>query len=142
MIDMDAEFDFKCEKCGECCRGFSENRGIILFPDDIYRISKMLNISSEIFKKKYCYSYELVTESKNIYIYILRYINKQCIFLNESNLCEIHDFKPIQCFKGPIYIYWYGEPWLNCIKIKDIKLPQSWSTEDDDLKLISTYFND
>jgi len=139
---MDNKIDFECEKCGECCRGFSEELGIVLFPDDIYRIPKMLNISSEVFKKKYCYQEEMITKFKRLTIYMLKDINGKCIFLNESNLCEIHEFKPIQCLKGPINIYWDYKMWCNCKKIKTIKLPDDWTTEEEDLKLISTFFKD
>jgi Fe-S-cluster containining protein len=74
---MNTEFNFECDRCGECCSGLSKTKGIILFPEDIKRISKMLNLSVEIFKK-----------------------------------------------------------------LKHTKLPVSWSMEDEEIKLISTFFKD
>lgn len=136
------DLDFECGKCGRCCCGFSENKGVVLFPEDIDRISKKLNLTSKIFKTKYCYSQEIVTKRKTLTIYILRYIDGRCVFLNKSNLCEIHEFKPIQCHKGPIHIYWDDERWYNCESMRNIKLPEDWSTDEGDFKLISTFFND
>lgn len=137
----DDEFKIECEKCGLCCHGFSENKGVILFPEDINRIAENLSITPKTFKKQYCYSEKIFTKRKTLSIYFLRYIDEHCIFLDKSNLCKIHEFKPIQCLKGPIYILWDNElRLLNCKYMKKVKIPEDWSTDEEDLKLISTFY--
>ncbi len=133
--------NFTCTKCGICCCGFLENKGIILFPEDINRIATKLDVSLESFKAKYCYSRELITEKKTLTLFFLRHVSGRCIFLNNSNLCNIYDFKPIQCQKGPFYFFW-NEQLFNYECMKNIKIPEKWSTDEEDFKLISTLFDD
>lgn len=138
----DSILDFICTKCGMCCCGFSENKGVILFPEDIKRIATKLNISLESFKAKYCYSRELITEKKTLTLFFLRHDSGRCNFLNDSNLCTIHESKPIQCNKGPFYFFWMDKQWFDYECMKNVKIPENWSTDDDDFKLIGTLFND
>ena len=138
----DNKFNFKCRKCGLCCCGFSEKKGIVLFQEDINKISEKLNLKQEEFVMRYCYSKKIGTDRKILTIYILRYVNNHCIFLNKNNLCDIHEFKPLQCKKGPLFIYWGVERWNNCKSMKNVKLPENWSTDEEDYKLISSFFNE
>jgi Fe-S-cluster containining protein len=138
----DNRMNFVCTKCGMCCCGFSENNGVILFPKDIKRIANKLNIPLQSFKTKYCYSRELITEKKTLTLFFLRHISGRCIFLNDFNLCIIYDFKPIQCTKGPFYFFWKEGECFNFECMKNVKVPENWSTYDDDFELIAALFND
>ncbi len=133
---------FVCTKCGICCCGFSENKGVILFPEDINRIAYKLNVPLESFKAKYCYSRKLFTKKKTLTIFFLCHANERCIFLNKSNLCAIYEYRPIQCQKAPFHFFWDGELWFDYDCIKNVKVPKNWSTDDEDFKLIGTLFND
>ena len=135
-------WDFTCTKCGKCCRGFSENRGVILFPEDVNRIVTKLNISLESFKATYCYSEELITKKKALTLFFLRHVSGRCIFLNHSNLCNIYEFKPIQCQKRPFYLFWNPEECLDYKCMKNVKIPEKWSTDDEDFELIRIFFDD
>ena len=134
--------DFTCTKCGKCCCGFSENKGVILFPEDINRIATKLNVSLESFKAKYCYSEELITKKKALTLFFLRHLSGRCIFLNNSNLCNIHEFKPIQCQKGPFDFLWNAEQSFEYECMRNVKMPEKWSTVDEDCELISKFFDD
>lgn len=138
----DNELDFTCKKCGRCCYGFSENKGVILFPEDINRIVTKLNLPLESFKAKYCYSRELITKKNTLTLFFLRHVSGRCIFLNNSNLCNIYEFKPVQCQKGPFHFFWNHEQRFDYECIKDVKIPENWSTDEEDFKLIATLFKD
>ena len=112
-----------------------------MFPKDIKIISNRLNISQDAFKKKYCYSTELQTEIKKINLVFLKNINNRCIFLEESNLCKIYKFRPIQCKRAPFYFFWdnkYSRIYFKCLR--DIKVSEEWSSSKYDDKLINTLF--
>lgn len=133
---------FVCTKCGKCCCGFSESKGVILFPEDLDRISNKLNVSLELFKTEYCTSRKLITEKKTLTLYYLLHVNGRCIFLDHSNLCNIYELRPLQCQKGPFYFLWEGQKSFDYECMKDVKVPENWSTDDEDFKLIATLFND
>ena len=78
----------KCTKCGNCCRGFSKERGIILFPKDFEIIPNKLKVSLEKFRKSYCNVQHVTTISKKVKIYSLRFNKEGCIFLKGSGLCS------------------------------------------------------
>lgn len=85
--------EFKCMRCGNCCKG----AGLVkVTSDDIYKISKFLDMSLKNFREKY--TFKLFDE-----IYLLdKPDNDDCIFLfqePETNLygCTIQEAKPIQC---------------------------------------------
>lgn len=137
-----SRLNLECSKCGKCCCGFSEDKGVILFPDDITRIANELNISSEIFKTKYCYSRKLITKKKILKLLFLNNIGDRCIFLNKHNLCMIYEFKPIQCQKAPFYFFWDEKERFNYDCARYTKVPENWSTDDEDFKLIRTLFKD
>lgn len=134
--------DFSCTKCGRCCSGFSEDKGVILFPGDFNKIATKLNVTVEALKAKYCHSIELITKKKTVTLFFLHHINGRCIFLNKSDLCVIYEFRPIQCQKAPFHFFWDGERWFDYDCIKNVKIPENWSTDNEDFKLISTLFND
>lgn len=80
---------FKCQKCGDCCRGYG---GTFLTEKDVLDISAYLKIDPEHFLKTYCaYSggRPLLTQKDNGY----------CAFWDK--LCLIHTIKPRMCKAWP-----------------------------------------
>ena len=50
LLGLDSTFQFKCRKCGKCCK----NQDTILFsPMDVFRIAKKLEISPDAVIKRY-----------------------------------------------------------------------------------------
>ena len=83
--------NFKCEKCGNCCKG----EGIVKVSyEEFSKICKYLNIS-----KAEALRYFFIKRGK---IFIIRdKDNKECIFLR-NNLCLINNVKPEQCKNFPL----------------------------------------
>lgn len=97
-IDLDDEFRFKCRCCGKCCRNRDD---ILLSPQDVFKITKKLELSVKEFIKKYCEVYI----GYSSYIPIVRLFpkgaNKVCPLLN-NNLCMVHEVKPTVCALFPL----------------------------------------
>lgn len=85
---------------------------------------------------------ELITKKKTLTLFFLRNVSGRCIFLNKSDLCVVYESRPIQCQKGPFHFFWDGVRWFDYDCIKNVKLPENWSTDNEDFKLIGTLFND
>lgn len=125
---------FECTKCGDCCKGFSEDFGVILFPFEIKPLATNLTISEDEFKAKFCTSKNTEVDGKKIDLFYLRYDKEgMCLFL-KNNACSIHSFKPLQCQKGPFNFFWDGEMKFECMK--KTYLPENWSTELEDIELV------
>lgn len=102
LIDGVDRIEFKCNKCGNCCR----NRGdITLFPQDIPRIAKFLGMKSgDAFLERYTQRSN-PKDKPTLYKYTLKDKGDEyrtCIFYNEkNNECKIHQVKPPACFYFP-----------------------------------------
>lgn len=131
---------FHCVKCGECCRGFSDEKSVILFPGDFEIIPKKMNMNVQDFQKKYCNLTELETEIKIITIYTLKHIQSECIFL-EDNICKIFGHRPIQCHRAPFSFFWNGTVDYQYKCLKNVCVPNGWSSEKFDRELLSSLFN-
>lgn len=87
----------KCDECGgKCCVGSS---GYIWVSElEISNISKLLNVSTGLFKSDYVYKY------KNRYsIKELKVGNEyECLFFKHGK-CQIYDVRPSQCKKFPFW---------------------------------------
>ena len=129
-----------CAKCGECCRGFSKEKLVFLFPRDIELISSKLNITQKYFVSKYCDVIFLETKIKTINLHTLKYKRGECIFL-ESNLCLIFDFKPIQCQRAPFMFFWGGDIDYNYKCLHGVSIPDDWSSENFDKELLDSLLN-
>ena len=129
---------FKCTKCGDCCRGFSEERAVFLFPKDVKRIAAGLAISERSFIESYTFSKLIQTELGKIEVRFLRHVEGSCVFLAKDSTCSIHDFKPEQCQRTPFGFFWDGGRPFECMK--DVELPDGWSSESSDEELILTLF--
>ena len=82
----------ECEQCGHCC---SYGSGYFL-PEDIARISKKLGMNEDDFKKEFLEE----TEAFNKRIHKPKLSKKpfgECVFLDKSKGCSIHDVKPLHC---------------------------------------------
>ena len=119
-----------------CCRGFSEEKGVIIWPSDSIRIAKELKMPEEKFLKTYCYPKDIKLKKGKVIIHLLNYIDETCIFLSNDNLCLIHNFKPIQCVKTPFSFFWDERyiPQYKCMA--NIDIPSNWGTSVEDKLLI------
>ncbi len=80
---------FKCEKCGDCCKGYG---GTYVTEKDIKAIAAYLKTDHKSFIKDYCYmsgSRPVLAQQKNGY----------CIFWDK--ICTIHPVKPKMCRQWP-----------------------------------------
>ena len=80
---------FKCQKCGECCKGYG---GTYLTDNDIALISQFIDSDPKRFVDQYCNlsgNRPLLAQHKEGY----------CIFWDQ--LCTIHPVKPLMCRKWP-----------------------------------------
>lgn len=82
---------FKCEQCGKCC-----GLDVMIYTDDIKRISNHLGITKKEFKNKYI-SVRTNEEPKVIFKH-----RKPCVFQDEvTKKCKIYDEKPAICTSYP-----------------------------------------
>ncbi len=129
-----------CTKCGECCKGFSDDKSVILFPCDFDIIPKKINMRVQDFKKKYCNLTQLETEIKTINIYTLKHTQSECVFLDD-NICKIFDHRPIQCQRAPFRFFWNGVLDYQYECLQKVSIPSEWSSEKYDKELLSSLFN-
>ncbi|MBD3196060.1 MAG: hypothetical protein GF317_13460 [Candidatus Lokiarchaeota archaeon] len=109
---------FSCERCGECCKGLN-NGEVYLYKDDIVKMVNFLNEHDrEITLEQFCKRYvKIIPNSfywkdankkrgKNYAIKVLAFKfvgdNEKCPFLDDKNLCTIHNARPFQCRAYPI----------------------------------------
>lgn len=87
--------NFKCERCGECCKTYT----VVLYGEDIKDIEK-LGYPKEFFTEK-----DYNTEESTAQ-YVLKRENGQCIFLklkNNEPFCEIYENRPKICRIYPFF---------------------------------------
>ena len=80
---------FKCQKCGDCCKGYG---GTFLTHEDILAIAKHIKTDPRSFIADYCQlsgDKPILTQGKSGY----------CIFWNKQ--CLIHPVKPRMCKAWP-----------------------------------------
>lgn len=128
-----------CNKCGECCRGFSEEKSVVLFPRDLEVIPTKMRMDVQEFQEKYCNVTRVKTKIEEINLYTLKYKLSKCIFLND-NLCEIYDYRPIQCQRAPFSFFWNGFFDYQYECLQGVCVPEGWSSEKYDNELLSSLF--
>lgn len=84
-------YNFKCKRCGECCKWKGE---VKLIPSDIQKISNYLSMDDNDFLKSY------TKDKGNRIILVDKPETSACIFL-KNNLCNIWNVKPKQCEDYP-----------------------------------------
>jgi Fe-S-cluster containining protein len=132
-------FGFECTKCGLCCTNFNDARIVILFPSDLDRISKYLNLDEEHFIEAYCEKKTLNVEGNEVSLITLSNTNGNCVFLTEDNRCAIHEVKPYQCKNTPFNFLWNSQE-IEFECLKNIKVPKSWNSKELDDEIFSTLF--
>lgn len=99
LLDLDATFNFKCRKCGKCCK----NQDTILFsPRDIFKIAQKYETQTLEIIKSYTEVY-IGRQSQIPVVHLLMQGKKNaCPFLSEEGHCSIHDIKPTVCALYPL----------------------------------------
>jgi Fe-S-cluster containining protein len=123
--------------CGKCCKNLSNECIVILLPNDIQNIASHLHIDIETFIRFYVNADKLIIRDKIWFsINTIKHIDGRCVFLSDDNLCKIHEFKPIQCSRGPLNFFWNKsiKNELECINKTDV--PEDWNTSDLDKEFI------
>lgn len=99
LLDLDSEFQFKCRRCGKCCK----NQDTILFnARDIYNIAKKLGKTTLQVIKECAEVY--IGDSSQLPIVHMVPIGPQrrCPLLLEDGRCSVHDCKPTVCALYPL----------------------------------------
>lgn len=97
-IGVDEPFKFNCTICGKCCVGRED---ILLNAQDVFRLSKELNIHPKEFIKKYCEVY-IGPDSKMVIIRLLPVGPYKICPLLQGHRCIVHKVKPTVCAMYPI----------------------------------------
>lgn len=92
-INVQIPIQFKCRiDCSNCCK----SGGVVLInEDDIPKISKYLQLSTDDFLKRY-------TKTNGNKIYLIDRDINDCIFL-DGHKCKIYSVRPIQCRTFPFW---------------------------------------
>ena len=87
---------FKCQGSANCCVSRESYGYVYLSKKDLSKIAKYLNVSINLFKKKYC-------EYSDGYLHLKEInINGNCQFL-ENKKCSIYTARPMQCRTWPFW---------------------------------------
>lgn len=122
----------KCLKCGRCCQTpGDEEYSVIIFPSDLERIAKCLDLTKKEFVNKYCNKHLLQTENNSITLYMLKSVGKRCVFLTSQNLCYIYKDRPFQCKNAPYNFFAKMGIWENMPCLDQQYLAQCDSSEND-----------
>jgi Fe-S-cluster containining protein len=134
------EVKYDCTKCGECCRNFSDEKGVILFPRDIREISNYLGLSTKDFQINYSNLSWQDSQGRLPALYILKHKHGNCIFLDDSGLCKIYSSRPIQCQRAPFNFFWSGslDYAYECWETADV--PPKWSSNELDHSLLTELY--
>lgn len=108
--------NFKCLKCGNCCRP----KGWVKITDaDADALARHFNMEVRDFLDKYT----LLCEDRRS-ISLKEKSDDSCIFLAPDNSCEVNDAKPIQCREFPFK--WNYDGWKKIcrgVRATDSDLP-------------------
>lgn len=98
FVEMDDEVSFHCSACGSCC---IDRDDILLNAYDVYRISKYLDLSQDVFLAMYCDVY--IGQTSNLPVVRLDPVGDHqiCRFLL-GHKCAIHSVKPSVCALYPL----------------------------------------
>ncbi len=84
---------FTCRMCGQCCHG---QGGIVVSPKDLSRITRVLGIDAETFRREY-------GEERGGKLQIRTGDDGACIFFREGKGCTVHAGKPDVCRAWPFF---------------------------------------
>lgn len=110
FVDPDDDIQFKCTRCGDCCKCRTGKDSIGISPLDIYNAAKLLGIDTEEFLYKYCD--EDTGPHSGYHVVVLKSDPEtgRCVFLDEDpetgkSTCRIQDAKPTICALYPLGMY-------------------------------------
>lgn len=113
--------DFICTMCGKCCQG---EGSVFLYPEDVKRMSRELNVPVQEFVDKYTgYILFETIEGNGSYLYIPYLVLKKdkndlCVF-SDDKVCTIHKFKPFHCDYTPFVSEFFSdEEWRKEVSLK------------------------
>ena len=94
MLNRDA-FDFKCKRCGNCCRG---GGNVYFSATDLRNIFKYLKLSKA---ESMSLAGKLVQHKLNGYF--VHSSGRACHFLGVNNRCAVYPVRPLQCRTFPFW---------------------------------------
>ena len=98
LLDLDSEFQFKCRRCGKCCK----NQDTILFnARDIYNIAKKLGKTTEQVIKE-CTEVYIGDSSRLPVVHMVPVGPARRCPLLQNDRCSVHDCKPTVCALFPL----------------------------------------
>ena len=98
LLDLDAEFRFKCRRCGKCCI----HQDTILFNTrDIYNIARKKGMTMQQVVATYTEVY-IGGNSRIPIVHLLSNGPKGACPLLEDGRCSVHDCKPTVCALFPL----------------------------------------
>ena len=133
------EKEFQCTQCGICCKNL-KRYSVMLFPEDIRKLSNEFAITRYKFIELYCEYKDIIYEDKVLRICYLKTNNTDCPFL-KGNLCTVHLQKPIQCKRTPYDFFAYYEIWGYMPCVCKESYPEGESYEND-IALIKKLMDD
>lgn len=102
MMGKGDTFCFQCHSGLSCFNQCCRNLNLFLYPYDVLRLKKNLNISSEVFLDKYV---DLVLREGTFFPDVLLRMSenneKTCVFLTESG-CSVYPDRPDTCRTFPV----------------------------------------
>lgn len=103
--DMQTEFQFECQKCGNCCSAMEGTTYIDL--DEIFALGEKLQCSIKTLLEDYIdFGEKIVRINRKEFkfkFFMLRQQKDACIFL-QGHECRIYSARPFQCRQFP---FWY-----------------------------------
>lgn len=108
--------EFACTQCGFCCKKL-KRYAVMLFPEDITKLSNSCKITEAQFIKRYCEYKDIAFADECLHICFLKTDHTDCPFLTE-NRCSVHSEKPIQCSRTPYHFFAYYDIWgyMPCVE--------------------------
>lgn len=127
--------NFECTKCGECCKGFTSEYSVMLYPRDVEKLSKYFNITEPEFLRRFTVSKKSNIGENSINFRNIKYKNGICIFLDAENKCTVHEIKPVQCERTPFNYFWRAMQEVKFDCMKNVSVPKEWNTDQLDYEL-------
>lgn len=96
---------FKCIRCRECCRSFSGDNRVIVFPGEVENIIKNNKLNwNDVCKPS---NPMFIDDAGMLHAFeweLNRNKSGDCVFLNDNNTCNIYDQRPWICRTYPFYL--------------------------------------
>jgi Fe-S-cluster containining protein len=140
IMKLPKEPQYTCTKCGMCCRGFTSDFGVILFPRDVARLSRRLKISKSKFQRTYCVPVAIDTGRTDVKLFMLKNLNGECLFLGANGFCTVYEDRPLQCERTPFKFFWGDPNDFNYACVKNTNVPPDWSSVSFDQELLADVF--